>query len=109
VQDPAIRARYVEAFKKSDFEAMLNYYKQNYPYPPYTFDESTPVVKVKPPVLLFHGLKDTALMHGALNRTWEWVEQDLTLVTVPSAGHWVQDDAAELVTGTMKSWLKTRR
>ena len=31
VRDPAARARYVEAFGKSDFEAMLNYYKRNYP------------------------------------------------------------------------------
>jgi len=41
----------------------------------------------------------------ALNNTWEWLESDLTLVTVPNAGHWVQDDAADLVTSTMKAWL----
>ena len=29
--DPAARKRYVEAFERSDFEAMLNYYKRNYP------------------------------------------------------------------------------
>ena len=40
---------------------MLNYYKQNYPRPPYTEDTS-PVVKVKAPVLLIHGLNDTALL-----------------------------------------------
>ena len=31
VKDPAARKRYVEAFQRSDFEAMLNYYKRNYP------------------------------------------------------------------------------
>ena len=31
VRDPAAKARYVEAFSKSDFESMLNYYKANYP------------------------------------------------------------------------------
>ena len=31
VTDPAARKRYVEAFERSDFEAMLNYYKRNYP------------------------------------------------------------------------------
>jgi pimeloyl-ACP methyl ester carboxylesterase len=107
VQDPAVRARYVEAFKQSDFEAMMHYYQQNYPRPPYTEDAS-PLVKIKPPVLLFHGLKDTALLHPALDRTWEWLEQDLTLVTVPSAGHWVQEDAADLVSRTMKAWLGQR-
>jgi pimeloyl-ACP methyl ester carboxylesterase len=104
VRDPAVKARYVEAFRKSDFEAMLNYYKQNYPREPYQEDTS-PLVKVKPPVLMFHGLKDTALLAPALNNTWDWLESDLTLVTVPTAGHWVQDDAADLVTSTMKAWL----
>ena len=31
VTDPAARKRYVEAFAQSDFDAMLNYYKRNYP------------------------------------------------------------------------------
>ena len=41
----------------------------------------------------------------ALNNTWEWVEKDLTLVTIPGAGHFVQQDASELVTKTIKMWL----
>ena len=31
VKDPEARKRYVEAFERSDFTAMLNYYKANYP------------------------------------------------------------------------------
>jgi pimeloyl-ACP methyl ester carboxylesterase len=103
--DPQVKARYVEAFKQSDFEAMLNYYKQNYPREPYT-EETSPVVKVKMPVLMFHGLNDTALLPGALRNTWEWVDNTLTLVTVPGAGHWVQSDAAELVSSTIRKWLE---
>ena len=105
VKDPKARARYVEAFKRSDFEAMLNYYKQNYPRKPYKEDKS-PVVPVKMPVLMFHGLNDTALLPGALNDTWKWLEKDLTLVTIPGAGHFVQQDAANQVSRTMKMWLK---
>lgn len=104
IADPTVRERYIEAFKRSDFEAMLNYYKQNYPRPPYREDTS-PVVKITMPVLMFHGLNDTALLASALNRTWEWVDNTLTLVTVPGAGHWVQSDAADVVSSTMKSWL----
>jgi pimeloyl-ACP methyl ester carboxylesterase len=107
IADPAIRARYEEAFKRSDFGAMLNYYKQNYPRPPYQEDTS-PVVRVKAPVLLMHGLNDTALLAAGLNGTWEWVEGPLTIVTVPGAGHWVQSDASALVSSTMRSWLATR-
>ena len=57
------------------------------------------------PVLLIHGLKDQALLPGALNDTWNWVDNDLTLVTIPGAGHFVQQDAADLVTRTMVGWL----
>jgi len=104
VTDPEAKKKYIEAFKRSDFEAMLNYYKRNYPREPYTEDTS-PVIKVKMPVLMIHGLNDTALLAGALNNTWEWLEKDLTLVTIPGAGHFVQQDASDLVTRTIKMWL----
>ena len=84
---------------------MLNYYKQNYPRAPYAEDTS-PLVKVKAPVLVIHGLNDTALLPGMLNRTWEWIDNTLTLVTVPGVGHFVQNDAPELVSSTMSSWLQ---
>jgi pimeloyl-ACP methyl ester carboxylesterase len=56
VQDPAARERYLEAFQRSDVEAMLHYYKQNYPRPPYQ-DATSPVIKVQAPVLQIHGCK----------------------------------------------------
>lgn len=104
VRDDAARKRYVEAFRRSSFEGMLNFYKANYPREPYTVP-ATPGPRIKCPVLMFHGLKDKALLAAGLNDTWKWVEQDLTLVTVPEADHWVQQDAADLVTRSMVSWL----
>lgn len=104
VKDPKAREKYVEAFKRSDFEAMLNYYKRNYPREPYA-EDSSPVVKIKMPVLMIHGLNDVALNAHALNNTWEWLEKDLTLVTVPGAGHFVQQDASDLVTRSIRMWL----
>ena len=112
VKDPAARAHYVEAFSRSSPEAMLNYYKANYPRPPYTEAwariQQDPGPKLKVPVLMFHGLADTALDAKGLNDTWEWLESDLTLVTVPGADHFVQQDAPELVSDTMVWWLKMR-
>lgn len=104
VSDPVARARYVEAFKRSDFEAMLNYYKANYPREPYQ-EPTGPVVKVQAPTLEIHGLKDPYLLHPALNNTWSYVERDFTLVTIPDAGHFVQQDAGEFVNRTLKEWL----
>jgi pimeloyl-ACP methyl ester carboxylesterase len=104
VKDPAAKAKYVEAFKRSDFEAMMNLYKANYPREPYQEDPS-PVVKVKASVLQIHGLADTALLPGALNNTWDFLEKDWTLVTIPGAGHFVQQDASDLVTRSIVAWL----
>ena len=104
VKEPEARARYVEAFQKSSFEGMLNYYKANYPKPPYK-DLVEPLPKVRCRVLMFHGLKDQALLSPALNGTWDWIDNELTLVTIPNADHFVQHDAPDLVTKTMIRWL----
>jgi pimeloyl-ACP methyl ester carboxylesterase len=104
VKDPEARKKYLEAFQRSDIQAMLNYYKANYPREPYVEDKS-PVVKTKMPVLMIHGLGDTALLSGALNNTWDWMGQDLTLVTIPGSSHFVQQDASELVSKSMRMWL----
>ena len=104
VKDPVARERYVEALSRSDSEAMLNYYKQNYPRPPYRKDTS-PVIKVQAPVLQIHGLKDTFLLAAGLNNTWEWLENTWTLLTIPNAEHFVQHDAADLVSRAILRWL----
>ena len=104
VKDVEARKKYVEAFRRSSFEAMLNYYKANYPREPYE-EPKNDFPKVKCSVLMIHGLKDKALLAAGLNDTWEWVEKDLTIVTLPNADHFVQQDAAEEVTRRMISWL----
>jgi len=112
VKDPGARKVYAAAFQRSSMEGMLNYYKANYPRSPEDARAKVDAAGAAPafppvtcPVLLIHGLKDTALLPGALNDTWNWIDADLTLVTIPKAGHFVQQDAAELVTRTMLSWL----
>jgi pimeloyl-ACP methyl ester carboxylesterase len=112
VKDPEARKEYRAALQRSSLEGMLNYYKANYPrLPAKTTNPADaklaipdfPAVKCR--VLLIHGLKDQALLPGALNDTWNWVDNDLTLVTIPRAGHFVQQDAADLVTRTIAGWL----
>jgi pimeloyl-ACP methyl ester carboxylesterase len=103
VHDPGARAIYREAMLRSSIEAMLNYYKANFPREPYPTDRELPPVRC--PVLLIHGLKDPALLPGALNDTWKWIDAELTIVTIPGAGHFVQQDAADAVTRTISRWL----
>jgi pimeloyl-ACP methyl ester carboxylesterase len=102
---PDERKRYLAAFKASSGEGMINYYKANYPREPYT-EATQEFPKVTCPVLMFHGLKDTALLPGALAGTWDWIDNELTLVTFPEAGHWVHWDHADQVTRKMVDWLR---
>ena len=109
VTDDEARPHYVEAFERSSFEGMLAYYKANFPSgggggggapaPPPSFPE------VQCPVLQLHGLDDQALLPGGLNDTWEWLASDYTLVTIPGAGHFVQQDAADLVRRSVVAWM----
>ncbi len=105
--DPMVYERYVEALRNSDFEGMLNYYKANYPSPPYVEDDS-PVVMVQAPVLEFHGLDDPYLLPGALNDTWGFLEQNLTLVTIPAVGHWAVTEASAFTIPMLEAWLALR-
>jgi pimeloyl-ACP methyl ester carboxylesterase len=106
VKEPEAKKQYLEAMKRSSMEGMLNYYKANYPREPYKAGAELPPVKC--PVLMIHGLDDKALLPGALNDTWKWVEKDLTLITVPGAGHFVHRDKPEFVTRKMVGWLTER-
>ena len=104
VKDEAARKKYVAAFERSSFEAMLNYYKANYPKYPYKEPEQDPP-PVRCPVLVIHGLGDKYLLASGLNETWRWVTQELTIVTIPDAEHFVQHDQPAAVTSTIMNWL----
>lgn len=106
VADPRARARYVEAFARSDITAMLNYYKANYPREPYA---DLPLPAVRAPVLMIHGLDDPFLLPGALDGTWQWVSGHFTLFTIPGAGHFVQQDASREVSRRLLQWLAAER
>jgi pimeloyl-ACP methyl ester carboxylesterase len=106
VRDPEVKKKYIGAFEQSDFEAMLNYYKRSFVKKgSAAVQAERDYPKVKAPVLIIYGLKDRYVLPAGLNNTWEWLEKGLTLVTVPEAGHFVQDDAADLVTRVIRQWL----
>ncbi len=115
VKDPAEKAAYVEAFKRSNFTSMMNYYRANYPRgtgdavaPPSTVTVANPP-RIKVPVLVIHGMKDTALNAAGHAGTWNYVDADTTMVMIPSAAHFVQHDAEALVNKTVRGWLDERR
>jgi pimeloyl-ACP methyl ester carboxylesterase len=108
------RARYVAAFRRSNFAAMLNYYRANYPA-----DTGASIAErvaaldrlppVQAPTLVIHGLNDQALQAAGHAGTWNWVARDTTLLMIPSAGHWVHHEAADMVNGAILDWLERRK
>jgi pimeloyl-ACP methyl ester carboxylesterase len=112
IKDPAEKARYVEALKRSDFSAMMNYYRANFPIginapapgaPPITH----PPVTV--PVLVLHGVKDPYLLASGHAGMWNYITKDSTLVMIPDGDHNVHHDAPELVNRTIRTWLDARK
>ncbi|MEO8112971.1 MAG: alpha/beta hydrolase [Phenylobacterium sp.] len=107
----AIKAEWTEALKRTDFTAMLNYYRANYPKGVGDQIQPAPAstAPIKVPVLVIHGIKDAALLAAGHSGTWEHVEADTTILMIPSAGHDVQHDAEALVDRTIHQWLDLRR
>lgn len=113
-KDPKEKAGYVEAFRRSDFAAMMNYYRANYPrgtgadaQPPAAM--AAPNQRVKVPVLVLHGMKDTALNAAGHSGVWNYVDADTTVVMFPQAGHFLQHDAEAQTNRTIKDWLNAHR
>jgi pimeloyl-ACP methyl ester carboxylesterase len=106
ITDPVARARYVTAYEHSDFEAMLNYYKANYPRAPY---DDIPLPNVQAPVLILHGLADPFLLPACHNNTWDFVNGQVILKTFPGIGHFIMQDAPRLVTQEIYRWLREQR
>ncbi len=102
VKDPAARERYIEAFERSDLDAMLNYYKANY-RAPYA---DIPLPLVHAPVLVIHGVADPFLVAAGHNSTWDWADAPVTLAMIPGAGHFIQQDASDVVSRTIEQWLR---
>lgn len=110
VKDKEAKAYYERAFERSSIDAMINYYRANTK----TREQrkawlENPVIpelpKVSVPVLAIFGTQDKYVDKRGLNDTWEWLHDELTLVTIPEAGHFVQQDASERVSRSMKMWL----
>ncbi|MEH6637302.1 MAG: alpha/beta hydrolase [Halioglobus sp.] len=102
-----VEERYREALSRSYWDGMMNYYRANYVEMLAEVDPDT-ITDITCPVLQFHGLKDIAVDADGLKDTWSLVTQDYSLVTTPAAGHFVQREAKDLVSLTMKSWLLAR-
>ncbi len=103
-----LETEYLNAFKRSNIKGMLNYYNASYPKSGGSSAAATPN-PVNCPVLMIHGLKDTAFPPASLNNHWELVPKGLTIKTIPDVGHFVQRAAPEKVLKYIKDWLEAQK
>ncbi|MBC7506357.1 MAG: alpha/beta hydrolase [Sandarakinorhabdus sp.] len=82
--------------------AMINYYRANFPN---ILNE--PPTKIAVPSLMIWGEQDVAL-DIALTRGYGPLVDDFTLVTLPDASHWVQQDAPAMVNAAITGWLAAK-
>jgi pimeloyl-ACP methyl ester carboxylesterase len=95
----------LDVLRKSDRSALLNYYRANYPRPPYRFDGAPPRAIIDVPTLILFGLDDPYVLADGVRDNGRWFSHPLKVVTVPRAGHWVHHDEPDVVAGTILLWL----
>jgi pimeloyl-ACP methyl ester carboxylesterase len=76
----------------------VNYYKANP-----SFDDFTGIIKV--PTLVFHGMKDTALLPVILEGLEKYVK-DLIIQKIPKSSHWVMHEEPQLISTKIIEFLE---
>lgn len=104
VTEPAYKERHDHAMAASDLGAMFNYYRLNWPAEPYE-ERSEPPPPVRVPTLLLHGLEDPYALPAGLNDVWKWIGNEVTIMTLPGVGHFVQHERAPEVARALRGWL----
>ena len=104
-----------EAFGRLYAESIVNFYKANWPRPPFSLEtegfgfrigEFPPV---QAPTLLIYGENSGPFKPATLNDTWRWVDGELTLQILPGVGHGPHNEVPEIVTPRILEWLGAGR
>jgi len=112
----ADKAAYVEAWSQPGaLTGSLNYYRASPLYPPAAGDAGAGKLRleakdfvVKVPTLVIWGEKDRALLPSILEGIDEVVEQ-VEVVRVPDATHWVMDEKPDLVNAEIRKFISKGR
>jgi len=100
--------RDIAEYKKSWSEdraltSALNYYRAN--ILKRLFGKNENREKIKVPTLFIYGEKDTAILPETVQGISEAIDAPYQEIRIPDAGHWVQQEAAEIVTDSLLEFL----
>jgi len=84
---------------------MLDYYRANFPRPPYTFVDDAPRRNLKVPTLILFGEDDPYVLIDCVGDNQRWFDAPCKIVPIAAAGHWVHHDATRRVLAEMLAWL----
>ena len=99
------------AYERLDVESIGNFYKANWPRPPFTLETQGfgfrigEFPAVQAPTLLVYGRDSRAFLPATVNDTWRWVDAPLTLMVLPGVGHGPHTQVPEIVTPAILEWL----
>ncbi|CAN5879600.1 alpha/beta hydrolase [soil metagenome] len=98
----------IAEYKKSWSEpraltSALNYYRAN--ILKRLFSKQSTEEKIKVPTLFIYGEKDTAVLPESVQGIGEVIDAPYQEIRIPDAGHWVQQEAAEIVTDSLREFL----
>lgn len=96
-------AEYKKSWREPDaLTSMINYYRANVIS---RLINPSPDAKIKVPTLFIYGEKDTAILPETVRGIGRMIDAPFSEIRIPDSGHWVQQEAAEIVTDALREFL----
>jgi len=97
-------AEYKKSWRETNqLNSLLNYYRAN--IWKRLFSKADAENKIKVPTLFIYGEKDFAVLPETVKGVGEAVEAPFSEIRIPDAGHWVQQEAPEVITDSLREFL----
>ncbi len=97
-------AEYKKSWRETaHLSSLLNYYRAN--LWSRIFTKANPEDKIRVPTLFIYGEKDFAVLPATVERVGEAVDAPFSEVRIPDSGHWVNNEASDVVTDSLREFL----
>ncbi len=98
-------AQYKKSWREDGaLSSALNYYRANV-FQRIFAGETATDAKIKVPTLFIYGKKDQAVLPSSVEGIGNVIDAPYSEIRIPDAAHWVQQEAAEIVTDSLREFL----
>ncbi len=102
VSEPSARQELADALRRSDPEAIRNYYRANLTG---RRESLSRLPAVQASTLIMYGAEDNFIPPAYYNSSADHVAGQCTIVVIPDAGHFIHQQAPQRVTAALLPWL----